>query len=68
MKIAVDAMGGDNAPEAVVCGAIRAAQAYHEEIILVGQEDKIRAVLQAKCREYTGDHRPACTRSGGYAR
>ena len=42
MKIAVDAMGGDNAPEAVVCGAVRAAQNYHEEIILVGQEDKIR--------------------------
>ena len=37
MKIAVDAMGGDNAPEAVVCGAVRAAQNYHEEIILVGQ-------------------------------
>ena len=36
MKIAVDAMGGDNAPEAVVCGAVRAAQNYHEEIILVG--------------------------------
>ena len=47
MKIAVDAMGGDNAPEAVVCGAIRAAQTFHEEIVLVGQEDKIQAILAA---------------------
>ena len=53
MKIAVDAMGGDNAPEAVVCGAVRAAQNYHEEIILVGQEDKIREVLKAHNAENT---------------
>lgn len=53
MKIAVDAMGGDNAPEAVVCGAVRAAQNYHEEIILVGQEDKINAVLKAHNAENT---------------
>ena len=53
MKIAVDAMGGDNAPEAVVCGAVRAAQNYQEEIILVGQEDKINAVLKAHNAENT---------------
>ena len=53
MKIAVDAMGGDNAPEAVVFGAVRAAQNYHEEIILVGQEDKIREVLKAHNAENT---------------
>ena len=53
MKIAVDAMGGDNAPEAIVCGAVRAAKAYGEEIILVGQEDKIHAVLKAHQAEDT---------------
>lgn len=53
MKIAVDAMGGDNAPEAVVCGAVHAAQNYHEEIILVGQEDKIHEVLKAHNAENT---------------
>lgn len=53
MKIAVDAMGGDNAPEAIVCGAVRAAKAYQEEMILVGQEDKIRAVLKAYGAEDT---------------
>lgn len=53
MKIAVDAMGGDNAPEAIVCGAVRAAKMYGEQIILVGQEDKIRAVLKAHQAENT---------------
>ncbi len=53
MRIAVDAMGGDNAPEAIVCGAVRAAKAYQEEIILVGQEDKIRAVLRQHHAEDT---------------
>ncbi len=53
MRIAVDAMGGDNAPEAIVCGAVRAAKAYQEDIILVGQEEQIRAVLRAHNAEDT---------------
>ena len=53
MKIAVDAMGGDNAPEAIVRGAVRAAKRYGEQIVLVGQEDKIRAVLKAHQAEDT---------------
>ena len=46
MKIAVDAMGGDNAPHAVVAGAIQAAKAYGVGIILVGIEQIIQAELQ----------------------
>ena len=46
MKIAVDVMGGDNAPKAPVLGAVRAAQKFGEEIILVGPEDTIRAILK----------------------
>lgn len=46
MKIAVDAMGGDHAPQAVVCGAVKAAQNYGEEIVLVGQQDQIEQVLR----------------------
>ena len=38
MKIAVDAMGGDFAPEQIVFGAIRAAKKYDCEIVLVGDE------------------------------
>lgn len=45
MKIAVDAMGGDFAPVTVVEGAVMAAREYGSEIILVGQEDKVRAEL-----------------------
>ena len=36
MKIILDAMGGDNAPEAVVLGAVDAAKDFNTEIILVG--------------------------------
>ena len=36
MKIILDAMGGDNAPEAVVLGALDAAKDFDTEIILVG--------------------------------
>ena len=46
MKIAVDAMGGDFAPEQIVFGAVRAAKKYHCDIVLVGDEQKIRDVLK----------------------
>ena len=46
MKIAVDAMGGDFAPEQVVFGAVRAAKQYDCEIVLVGDEPQIRKVLE----------------------
>ena len=46
MKIIVDAMGGDYAPLAPVQGAIDAAKAYGVEIVLVGQEDRIREVMK----------------------
>ena len=46
MKIAVDAMGGDFAPEQIVFGAVRAARKYQCEIVLVGDEPKIRDVLK----------------------
>ena len=45
MKIAVDAMGGAYAPLEIVFGAVRAAKKYHCEIVLVGDEAKIREVL-----------------------
>ena len=45
MKIAIDAMGGDYAPEEVVKGAVMAAKQYGVDIILVGPQDKIEAEL-----------------------
>ena len=46
MKIAVDAMGGDFAPEQIVFGAVRAARKYQCEIVLVGDEAAILGVLK----------------------
>jgi glycerol-3-phosphate acyltransferase PlsX len=45
MKIAVDAMGGDHAPEHPVAGAVMAARELGADVVLVGQEDRIREVL-----------------------
>ena len=43
--IAVDAMGGDQAPAAVVAGAVRAAARPNLEVALVGPEAVVRAEL-----------------------
>jgi phosphate acyltransferase len=45
MKIAVDAMGGDNAPKVEVAGAVAAARDFSIPIILVGDRDKLAAEL-----------------------
>ena len=45
MKIVVDAMGGDHAPEAAVEGAVMAAREYDTEIILTGLSDQIHSIL-----------------------
>ena len=42
MRVAVDAMGGDHAPEEVVCGALDWARGHPEtELILVGDEARM---------------------------
>lgn len=46
MKIAVDAMGGDFAPEKIVLGAVEAAREFDCDICLVGDEVKIKEVLK----------------------
>ena len=46
MKIILDAMGGDNAPEAAVLGALDAAKAYGVQITLVGKGEAILEVLR----------------------
>jgi glycerol-3-phosphate acyltransferase PlsX len=45
VTIAVDAMGGDDAPKAEVEGAIRAARSLGVRVILVGKQDIVRAEL-----------------------
>ena len=46
MRIAVDAMGGDNAPRVVVEGAVRAATDTSADIILVGDTPQIEDLLR----------------------
>lgn len=48
MKIAVDAMGGDSAPESPVDAAVLAARELNSEIVLVGDETAIKTRLAAQ--------------------
>ena len=45
MKIIVDAMGGDNAPEAIVKGSVYARDRLGAEIVLVGRKEEIEKYL-----------------------
>ena len=45
MKIIVDAMGGDNAPQAPIEGALRAQKDLGVEILLTGRTEDITACL-----------------------
>ena len=47
MKIIIDAMGGDNAPLAIVQGALQAKARFGADIVLTGDESAIRAALAA---------------------
>lgn len=53
MRIAVDAAGGDYAPHEVVKGAIKAADEFGVEIVLVGRKNVLRALAE-KSLEKTG--------------
>ena len=53
-KVAVDAMGGDNAPGEIVKGAVDAVQKSKDiKVFLVGKEDAIKAELEKN--NYSGD-------------
>ena len=47
IRVAMDAFGGDNAPDEVIKGAAMAVKAYGAEIILCGEEAKIRERIKA---------------------
>lgn len=46
MKIIIDAMGGDNAPEEIVKGAVMARRELEVDIILVGRAEEVKACLE----------------------
>ena len=50
MRIILDAMGGDNAPDANIKGAVNAINKVKAEVILVGKED----VIRSKVKEFYG--------------
>ncbi len=53
MVILVDAMGGDNAPDAVIKGAIKAAGEIKEQICLIGNEE----IINNKVKEFYGKNK-----------
>ena len=52
MKIIVDAMGGDHAPQAIVQGALEAHKTHGVEILLVGRAAEVLRAVEA-CGERT---------------
>jgi len=50
MRIILDAMGGDNAPDATIKGAVKAIKDIEAEIILVGNEE----IINSKVKEFYG--------------
>lgn len=50
MKILLDAMGGDNAPDANIKGAINAINKVQAEVILIGKE----SIIRSKIKEFYG--------------
>ena len=52
MKIILDAMGGDNAPEEIVKGALLAVEEFKVDIVLVGHGEQILKCLHEQgCKE-----------------
>ena len=50
MKILLDSMGGDNAPDANIRGAVNAINKIKAEVILIGKEE----VIRGKIKEFYG--------------
>lgn len=48
MKIAVDAMGGDHGPEAIVSGSLQAKSRDLLDLVLVGNGNQIRGILEGR--------------------
>ncbi|NCC66894.1 MAG: phosphate acyltransferase PlsX [Clostridia bacterium] len=56
MRIIVDAMGGDNAPAEIVKGSVAACRELGVDIVLVGNEERVKACLKdSKAESLVGD-------------
>ena len=56
MRIALDAMGGDNAPDEIIAGAIEAASLLDkdDELVLVGPEQLLKDKMTSKKARKSG--------------
>lgn len=54
MKILIDGMGGDYAPEEIVKGAIKAASEISETVVIIGPEEEIEE--QLRVNRWKGDN------------
>ena len=59
MKILLDAMGGDNAPDANIKGAVNAINKVKAEVVLIGKED----VIRNKIKEFYGKDTDSCDKT-----
>ena len=50
MIVLVDAMGGDNAPDAVIKGAVKAVNEVEADIMLIGNEE----IINKKVKKFYG--------------
>ena len=50
MKILLDVMGGDNAPDATIKGAVKAINQIKADVILIGKKE----VIQEKVKNFYG--------------
>ena len=48
MKIIIDAMSGDKAPEEIVKGAVMARRELGVDVVLVGRQEVVKACLEAE--------------------
>ena len=51
MKILLDVMGGDNAPDANIKGAVRAINQIKAEIVLIGNKE----IIEERCKKFHQD-------------
>ena len=54
IKVAIDAFGGDNAPDEVIKGAAQAVKEYGVEVILCGDEKQVKERIKANGVSMTG--------------
>lgn len=62
MRIIIDAMGGDKAPEEIVKGAVMARRQLGVDVTLVGRREDVEACLKKEgCMILTADAREVIT-------